>query len=86
MSKLVLLFVASLAFGAFHGDANATAKRAKKEDIKEKVLFKGKVYYYKRLQKEYEKKQESNSSHNVKVYKRKDGSIDTWKTFSESEK
>ncbi len=87
MAKLALLSVASLAFAAFHGDTNATAAEAsKKEDIKEKVLFKGKDYYDKRLQKKYEKKQESNSSHNIKVYKRKDGSIDSWKTYNESKK
>lgn len=56
----------------------------RKEDIKQKALFKGKDYYDKRLHQQFEKNQAAKREKDVKVYKRKDGSVDSWKTYNES--
>lgn len=55
------------------------------EDIKKKLLFKGKTYYEKHLsQKNEENENTQKSQKETKVYKRQDGSIDTFKTFNKT--
>jgi len=78
MGRTTALSIAScLLVAAVHAEQNNTTKKA---DIKEKALFKGKEYYDKRLQKKFEK--DGNKTKEIKVYKRKDGSIDTFKTYN----
>lgn len=68
--KTILIFI--LVIHAF-GDHNST----KQEDLKEKVLFQGKEYYEKKLQ----EKEPAKKGKDIKVYKKSDGSIDTFKTY-----
>jgi hypothetical protein len=65
-------------------ESNTT--KQKKEDIKEKALFKGRAYYDERLKKQLAKKDANRSQKPVKIYKRKDGSIDSFKTYDEAKK
>lgn len=79
MGRTTTLSIAScLLIAAVHAEQNSS----KKPDIKEKALFKGKEYYDKRLQKKFQK--EANKTKEIKVYKRKDGSIDTFKTYDKA--
>ncbi len=56
----------------------------KSSDLKEKVLFFNKNSYDKSLQKRYDKNQKNKKE--MKIYKRSDGSIDTFKTINEANK
>lgn len=85
MDKVILLLIcfgASVSLLAL--ETNST--KQKKEDIKEKALFKGKTYYDERLKKQLAAKDANRSQKPVKVYKRKDGSIDSFKTYDEARK
>lgn len=82
MRRAIILSLSScILVAAIHTEQNGSIK---KEDIKQKALFKGKDYYDKRLQKQFEKNQAAKKEKDMKVYKRKDGSIDSWKTYNES--
>ena len=85
MNKLILLSAVSFLTATIYAETD----QKQQSNIKEKVLLKGKDYYDKRLQKQYEKdrqKKDRNSSSNIKIYRNKDGSINTFKTYSEAEK
>jgi hypothetical protein len=82
MRRAVLLLVASYATAvAVQVEENSSIR---KEDIKQKALFKGKEYYDNRLHKKFEKNQAAKKEKDMKVYKRKDGTIDSWKTYNEA--
>lgn len=68
---------------SLHGyaDTNSTVK---KKDIKEKILFEGKDSYDQRLQQKVDKKDPAKKTlQEKKIYKKQDGSIDTYKTLQE---
>ncbi|MDO9304768.1 MAG: hypothetical protein Q7T77_05535 [Sulfuricurvum sp.] len=80
MSKIVFLFlVASSCLLAIGSDNNATKKG---QNIREKALFMNKDHYQKILKKVDEDKKKRKKE--MKIYKRKDGSIDTLKTIYEA--
>jgi hypothetical protein len=54
----------------------------KSSDLKEKVLFMNKSSYDKEMKKRYDKSQKNKKE--MKIYKRSDGSIDTFKTINEA--
>lgn len=54
----------------------------KSSDVKEKVLYMNKKHYDKALKKNYEKSQKNKKE--MKIYKRTDGSIDTFRTINEA--
>lgn len=86
MSKKILL-VALLSFVGLQAAEKGVEKP--KENITGKILFKGREHYDKRLQKKVDKKKreaERNSSKEIKVYKRQDGSVDSFQTIREDNK
>lgn len=80
MSKIIILLLVA---GNFHfalaGDNNSTKKG---QNIREKALFMNKDHYQKILKKSDEDKKKQKKE--MKIYKRKDGSIDTLKTIYEA--
>ncbi len=74
----------ALVFGALMNVCAVEKELKKSPDVKEKVLYMNKKHYDKRLQKNYEKSQ--NNPKEMKIYKRKDGSIDTFRTINESKR
>jgi hypothetical protein len=54
----------------------------KSSDLKEKVLFMNKSSYDQEMKKRYDKSQKNKKE--MKIYKRSDGSIDTFKTINEA--
>jgi hypothetical protein len=78
MSKIIILLLVA---GNFHfalaGDNNSTKKG---QNIREKALFMNKDHYQKILKKSDKNKNKKE----MKIYKRKDGSIDTLKTIYEA--
>ena len=76
--KFFLVFSILLIYG--QADTNSTLQ---KKDIKAKIIFEGKDAYDERLQQKIEKKElAKTTSKEKKVYKKQDGSIDTFKTLS----
>lgn len=76
--KFFLVFSILLLYG--HAETNSSAQE---KDIKAKILFEGKDAYDERMQQKIEKKEIlKTTSQEKKVYKKHDGSIDTFKTFS----
>lgn len=76
--KFFLIFSILLIYG--HADINSTIQE---KDIKAKILFEGKDAYDERLQQKIEKKDLIKMTpQEKKVYKKQDGSIDTFKTLS----
>ncbi len=64
---------------SLHVSANDEEKKPKK-NIREKALFYNKAAYDKALKKSYQKNKDKPP---MKIYKRQDGSIDTFKTINE---
>ncbi len=76
---IVFLFLSILGISGY-ADTNSTVQQ---KDIKAKILFKGKDAYDERLQQKIEKKElAKKTAHEKRVYKKQDGSIDTFKTFT----
>ena len=75
----ILLLVSSGFLLAFYPENNSTKKN---QDIKEKALFLNQDHYQKILKKVDEDKKKQKKE--MKIYKRKDGSIDTLKTIYEA--
>ena len=76
---IVFLFLSILGVSGY-ADTNSTVQQ---KDIKAKILFKGKDAYDERLQHKIEKKDLAKKTpQEKKVYKKQDGSIDTFKTFT----
>lgn len=80
LKNILITFVLGTLINVF-----AVEKDLKKTpDVKEKVLYMNKKHYDKMLQKNYEKSQKNKKE--IKIYKRKDGSIDTFRTINESKR
>lgn len=62
----------------------AEESEKKKPNIKEKVLYVNKLHYDKMLEEKYKKNSKKNEP--MKIYRRKDGSIDTLKTINEAKR
>lgn len=78
LKNILIAFV----FGALI-NVNAVEKDLEKSsDVKEKVLYMNKKHYDKSLQENYKKSQKNEKE--MKIYKRKDGSIDTFRTINEA--
>ncbi len=76
---IVFLFLSILGVSGY-AETNSTVEQ---KDIKAKILFKGKDAYDERLQQKIEKKDLAKKTVQEKrVYKKQDGSIDTFKTFT----
>lgn len=69
---IIIFFLGTVFSFAEHNNS------VKKEDIKERVLFKGKPYYEKQLQ----EREPIKKTKDIKLYKREDGSIDTFRTYN----
>lgn len=74
---IILLLVTGSCFLVLAAENNSTKKD---QNIREKALFLNKDHYQKILKKTSEEKNKKK----MKVYKRKDGSIDTLKTIYEA--
>lgn len=80
MYKIVILLLVAGSYSlALASDKNSTKKG---QNIREKALFLNKDHYQKILKKTSEDK--SKNKKEMKIYKRKDGSIDTLKTIYEA--
>ncbi|NCB55236.1 MAG: hypothetical protein EOM49_09955 [Epsilonproteobacteria bacterium] len=78
------LFLGTVAFAS--SEMNILAKQ-EEDDIKKKVLFQGKEYYEKHLmQKNEEQEKNQNTFKDKKIYKKEDGTIDTFKTINDAKK
>ena len=78
MKKILIAFIIF-----FMGSVVVLAKNnssVKKEDIKERVLFKGRDHYDKQLQ----EREPVKKIKDIKLYKKEDGSIDTFKTYNKN--
>lgn len=76
MKKIIIvLFV--LLIGAISSFAEHNSS-VKQRDIKERILFKGRDYYDKQLQ----EREPVKKTKDIKLYKRNDGSIDTFRTYN----
>lgn len=76
MKKTIIVF--SL---FFVGTINSFAEHnssVKQGDIKERILFKGRYYYDKQLQ----EREPVKKTKDIKLYRRDDGSIDTFRTYN----
>jgi anaerobic C4-dicarboxylate transporter len=69
-------------FGALMNLSAVEKDLKKSPDVKEKVLYMNKKHYDKSLQKNYEKSKKNKKE--MKIYKRADGSIDTFRTINEA--
>lgn len=77
--RFIILSISVISIG--YAQSNPSSKQ-EEEDVKKKLLFKGKESYEKHLQKKNEEHENvSKSQKENKIYKRPDGSIDTFKTF-----
>ena len=75
----VFVFLSIFSIGGY-AETNSTVQQ---KDIKAKILFEGKDAYDERLQQKIEKKElAKKTAQEKKVYKKQDGSIDTFKTFT----
>lgn len=72
----IVVFGAVINVGAVEKDLK------KSPDVKEKVLYMNKKHYDKALQKNYEISKKNKKE--MKVYKRSDGSVDTFRTINEA--
>lgn len=77
VGMIMLLALAVQSFAAEEGEK-------KKPNIKEKVLYVNKPHYDKMLEEKYKKNSKKNEP--MKIYRRKDGSIDTLKTINEAKR
>ncbi|MBV5277650.1 MAG: hypothetical protein J0647_01125 [Campylobacteraceae bacterium] len=76
MKKILIVFIIF-----FMGSIIVLAENnssVKKEDIKEKILFQGRDYYNKKLQ----EREPTKKAKDIKLYRREDGSIDTFRTHN----
>jgi len=84
LAGLSLLFCYAMPF--LYGDTNRS--KSNNADIKEKMLFKNKDYYDKRIQKQYadsmRDKNRTRGQERKPLPRREDGSIDTYKFLNEN--
>lgn len=69
-------------FGALINVCAVEKDLKKTPDVKEKMIYMNKKHYDKALKKNYEKSQKNKKE--MKIYKRADGSIDTFRTINEA--
>jgi hypothetical protein len=81
MFKIILLFLAMNSYLLVSSSENSTAK--KKADLGEKAIFAHQEHYQDFLQKRMAE-QKKKKKVSLKIYKRRDGSIDTLKTINEA--
>jgi hypothetical protein len=81
----MLRYVCLMIMLALSVQSFAAEKSEKKTpNLKEKVLYVNKPHYDKMLEKKYKKNSKKNEP--MKIYRRKDGSIDTFKTINEAKR
>lgn len=68
----IVFFVGTVSVFAEHNNSVRT------QDIKERVLFQGKYYYDKQLQ----AREPVKKTKDIKLYKKDDGTIDTFRTYN----
>ena len=78
--RFIILCISVITFG--YAQSNPSSKQ-EEEDVKKKLLFKGKESYEKHLQKRNEEHENApKPPKENKIYKKSDDSIDTFKTFN----